>query len=256
MTGTDSRETLRIGVFIPTECQLLDMACVDVFGTMSHEYFALLDDMVPAPIANLAPSVQIFYISTVQPGELIGMTSSARIACTHHLSDPAVQPGQLDIVLVPGPDPTTDFSKLTEATDWLAAHGARPETDILCVCTGIYLCGAAGLLKGKRASGPRGLQRDLAKKFEAVQWVGEELRWVRDGNLWTSGGVTNGNDLVAAYARTSGRIPGPVAEFGLVMVDVGDRPQRYSKGQVAFGLGILWQILKAVFIGAGKKKAA
>ncbi|KAK4251233.1 hypothetical protein C7999DRAFT_11101 [Corynascus novoguineensis] len=254
MTATDSRETIRIGVFIPAGCQLLDMACVDVLGTMSHEYFAAVGDIVPGPIAKLAPNVKISCtcihslgseplvnppsqdISTFQPGELIRLTSSAHIACTHHLSDPAVQPGELDVVLVPGPDPATDFGKMPEATDWLAAHAARPETDILSVCTGIYVCGAAGLLKGKRACGPRGLQRDLAAKFE--------------------GGVTNGNDLVAAYARTSGRFAGPVAELALAMTDVGDRPQRYSKGQAAFGLSIVWQILKAVFMRAGKKKEA
>jgi transcriptional regulator GlxA family with amidase domain len=115
------------------------------------------------------------------------MTSAARLASTHHLSDAAVQPGQLDVVLVPGPDPTTDWAKHPEATDWLAAHAAQPKTDILSVCTGIYLCGAAGLLKGRKACGPRGLQADLAKRFEGVQWVGEELRWVRDGNVWSSG---------------------------------------------------------------------
>lgn len=69
-----------------------------------------------------------------------------------------------------------------------------------------------------------------------------------------SGGVTNGNDLVAAYARLSGRFPGPVAEFGLLMTDVGDRPQRYQTGKAAMTLGVVWQILKAVFMGFGKKK--
>jgi hypothetical protein len=222
-------------------------------------------------------------ISTTPAGSLIPLTSSARLVCTHHLSDPAVQPGQLDIVLVPGPDPATNYDGLKDATDWLAAHAARPETDILSVCTGIYLCGAAGLLKGKKACGPRGLQGDLAKRFEGVQWLGEELRWVRDGNLWSSGecltragydgpgvpflffpcrrrtsltcqlgGVTNGNDLVAAYARLSGRFAGPVVEFGLVMTDTGDRPQSYGTGKAVFTLRVVWQILKAIVIG--KKK--
>jgi transcriptional regulator GlxA family with amidase domain len=110
-----------------------------------------------------------------------------RVACTHHLSDAAVQPGQLDIVLVPGPDPATKFEDKT-VTDWLAAHATRAETDILCVCTGIYLCGAAGLLKeGRRACGPRGLQDDLKKLYPGVAWVGDDLRWVRDGNFWSSG---------------------------------------------------------------------
>ncbi|KAK4240846.1 hypothetical protein C8A03DRAFT_12843 [Achaetomium macrosporum] len=240
-TTSSSRETVRIGVFIPFECQLLDMACIDIFGTMSHEYLSLVKDLVPGPMLDLAPSVQIFYISTVQPGTLIPLTSSARIACTHHLSDPAVQPGQLDVVLVPGPDPSLDWTAKDkkEALDWLAAHAARSDTtDILSVCTGIYPCGAAGLLKGKKACGPRGLQADLAKKFEGM------------------GGVTNGNDLVAAYARQSGRFPGPVAELGLLMIDAGDRPQRYTTGKVVVTLGMVWQVLKAVFMVFGKKKTA
>lgn len=101
-----------------------------------------------------------------------------------------MQPGQLDIVLVPGPDPTTDWHATDDrkqALTWLAAHAARPETDILSVCTGIYVCGAAGLLQGKKACGPRGLQGDLRKRFEGAQWVGDELRWVRDGNFWSCG---------------------------------------------------------------------
>ncbi|KAJ4290713.1 hypothetical protein N0V88_006461 [Collariella sp. IMI 366227] len=238
MTTTSCRKTIRIGVYIPSECQLLDMACVDIFGTMSHEYFSLLGDSAPAPIVNLAPSIKIF----------------SHLSCTHHISDPAVQPGHLDIVLVPGPDPSLDWSDKKKETDWLAAHAARPETDILSVCTGIYICGAAGLLKGKKACGPRNLQGDLAKKFEGVDWVGEKLRWVRDGNLWSSGGITNGNDLVSAYARHSGRFPGPVVELGLVMTDTGDRPQAYGTGQTAMTLGVVWQVMRAVVMGLGKKK--
>ena len=72
----------------------------------------------------------------------------------------------------------------------------------------------------------------------------------------TAGGVTNGNDLVAAYARTSGRFPGPVAELGLLMTETGDRPQLYETGKAAMTLGVVWQILKAVFMGFGKKKTA
>jgi putative intracellular protease/amidase len=102
-----------------------------------------------------------------------------------------VQPGHLDVVLVPGADPRLDWTTKDkkESLDWLAGHAARGDntTDILSVCTGIYLCGAAGLLKGKKACGPRGLQADLAKKYGGVDWVGDELRWVRDGNIWSSG---------------------------------------------------------------------
>ncbi|KAH6634046.1 class I glutamine amidotransferase-like protein [Chaetomium sp. MPI-SDFR-AT-0129] len=188
MAVIESRPKIRIGVFIPTDCQLLDMACVDIFGTMSYEYLTIVKDLVPGPLMNLAPSVEISYISVVQPGELIRLTSSASVACTHHFSDPKMQPGMLDIVFVPGPDPAVDYSNLKDALDWLTAHAAHPGTDILSVCTGAYLCGAAGVFNGKKASGPRGVQGDLEKKFPDVKWVGGEFRWVKDGNIWSSGG--------------------------------------------------------------------
>lgn len=70
------------------------------------------------------------------------------------------------------------------------------------------------------------------------------------------GGVTTGNDLVAAYARQSGRFPGPVAELALLLTETGDRPQKYETGKVAMTLGFVWQIVKALFIGIGKKKVA
>jgi hypothetical protein len=54
-----SRKTVHIGVFIPTEAQLLDMACVDIFGSMSHEYLSQLPQLVPEALRNLAPCVQI-----------------------------------------------------------------------------------------------------------------------------------------------------------------------------------------------------
>ncbi|KAL1841600.1 hypothetical protein VTJ49DRAFT_6910 [Mycothermus thermophilus] len=256
MTAVESRKTLRVGVFALPDTQLLDLACVDVLASMSYEYFSLLGEFIPASILALAPSMQISYISTLQPGSFIPLTAQVKVPCTHHFSDPAVAPGQLDVILVPGPDPALDFSAFKDATSWLAAHAARPETDILSICTGILIVGEAGILKGKKACGPRGMQDELTKRFEGVKWVGEELRWVRDGNVWSSGGITNGNDLVGAYARLSGRIPGPVAETGLILTDTGDRPQRYETGKMVWMLGIVWQTLKAAVMGLGKKKAA
>jgi hypothetical protein len=58
--ATKSRDTIRIGVFIPFGSQLLDMASVDVFGSMSYEYLSEVGELVPAPILELTPSVQIF----------------------------------------------------------------------------------------------------------------------------------------------------------------------------------------------------
>jgi putative intracellular protease/amidase len=182
-------QVVRIGVFIPTECQVLDQAPVDIFACMSHEYLSLLA-LIPAHVKDLAPSVQIHYIGSVQPGEPIEMTANQRILATNHYSDPTVAPGKLDIVLVPGPDPNVDFTedKHREAVDWLRRQSKNEGTDILSICTGVYLCGAAGLLEGRTVCGPRGLQDAIKSKFgKNMTLKGAELRWVQDGNFWSSG---------------------------------------------------------------------
>lgn len=68
--------------------------------------------------------------------------------------------------------------------------------------------------------------------------------------------MTNGNDLMVAYARASTKHwPGPVAEMGAMLTDVGDRSQIYGEGQSRFVLGVAWQIVKAWFMSLGKGKA-
>jgi len=59
------------------------------------------------------------------------------------------------------------------------------------VCTGSLLLGAAGMLRGKRAA-CHWAWRDLLATFEAVPDAG---RVVRQGNMFTGGGVTAGIDM-------------------------------------------------------------
>ncbi|KAH8890817.1 hypothetical protein GQ53DRAFT_747018 [Thozetella sp. PMI_491] len=192
---------------------------------MSFHYVSRVS-IVPKAITDLAPMIDIFYVGLLQPGEMVELSSRARIPITHHISDPVVAPGALDIVFIPGPDPDAEVPK--EVTAWLAAHASRPETDILSVCSGAYTCGAAGILKGRNACGPRIFQDDLREKFPEATWVGDELRWVQDGNIWSSGAVTNGNDLVAAYARQSPHFPDAIVEMAIEGCAVGDRRQRFE----------------------------
>ena len=59
------------------------------------------------------------------------------------------------------------------------------------VCTGSLILGAAGLLKGKRA-GCHWAYRELLSAFGAIP---DDARVVRDGNIFTGGGVTAGIDI-------------------------------------------------------------
>lgn len=65
--------------------------------------------------------------------------------------------------------------------------------------------------------------------------------------------MTNGNELVVAYARHSAHFPNPVAEMGAMMAEVGSLPQEYEVGNARFTAGVVWQILRAWFAGPGSK---
>lgn len=149
----------------------------------------MVEKLVPKAIIDLAPHVHIHYIGSVRAGGHIQLTSSQRVVATNHYGDAEVEPGRLDVVLVPGPDPFNAYERA--ALDWLGAQAGTPGVDILSVCTGIFVCGEAGLLKGKTACGPRNLQDMIsAKGFGEKALVGDQYRWIQDGNFWSSGKVT------------------------------------------------------------------
>ncbi|OAA49384.1 ThiJ/PfpI family protein [Metarhizium rileyi] len=216
---------IKIGVFIPNGAQLLDVACVDTLGVMSKTYLGALP-FLPSHVASLAPDVSVYYVSSPEQGPEIPLTSGAVVKATHVYTDEEVAPGKLDMVVVPGPDPTEKFAE--KGLKWLRGHAKTEGVDVLSICTGLFICASAGIVEGKRASGPRGLQSLLKEKFPGVKLVGDLYRWVQDGNFWSSGGVTNGNELVAAYARASQRWAQPVVEAGLMLTEVGDRGQFYE----------------------------
>jgi transcriptional regulator GlxA family with amidase domain len=82
---------------------------------------------------------------------------------------------------------------------WLAgtAESARRVTS---VCTGAWLLARAGLLDGRRATTHWSVCDMLATRFPSVD-VETDRIYVRDGDVWTSAGVTAGMDLALALVE-------------------------------------------------------
>ncbi len=97
---------------------------------------------------------------------------------------------QLDVICVPGGSGVAAVMEDEEVLDFLRrqAAGARYVTS---VCTGALVLGAAGLLRGKRATTHWG-SHDFLASLGAIPTKG---RVVRDGNIFTGGGVTAGIDF-------------------------------------------------------------
>ncbi|MBX6746647.1 MAG: DJ-1/PfpI family protein [Acetobacteraceae bacterium] len=102
---------------------------------------------------------------------------------------------QLDVVCVPGGPGVAAMMEDAEALDFLRrqAAGARY---VASVCTGALVLGAAGLLRGRRATTHWASHDFLA----ALGATPVQARVVRDGDLFTGGGVTAGIDFALTIA--------------------------------------------------------
>jgi transcriptional regulator GlxA family with amidase domain len=68
------------------------------------------------------------------------------------------------------------------------------------VCVGSFLLAEAGLLNGRRATTHWKFGRELASRYPRVK-VEHEPLWVRDGNVYTSAGISAGIDLALAWVE-------------------------------------------------------
>ena len=101
----------------------------------------------------------------------------------------------LDLVFVPGGPGTSALMEDREVLDFLRRH-AQNAKYVTWVCTGALVLGAAGLLKGYRAT-THWLSLDLLPVFGAAA---SPERVVIDRNRITGGGVTAGIDFALVVA--------------------------------------------------------
>ncbi|WP_349959406.1 DJ-1/PfpI family protein [Rhizobium sp. ZPR3] len=96
----------------------------------------------------------------------------------------------LDVICVPGGVGVNPLLEDAVVLSFVRKQAAQARF-VTSVCTGSLVLGAAGLLKGKKAT-THWNALDFLKSFGAVVTPG---RVVRDGNLFTAGGVTAGIDF-------------------------------------------------------------
>jgi cyclohexyl-isocyanide hydratase len=101
----------------------------------------------------------------------------------------------LDLICVPGGFGVEQAIADDETVAFVKRQGARARY-VTSVCTGAFLLGAAGLLNGKRATTHWAYHHLLP----LVGATPVKARVVRDGNLFTGGGVTAGIDFALTVA--------------------------------------------------------
>jgi transcriptional regulator GlxA family with amidase domain len=89
-----------------------------------------------------------------------------------------------------------DEPALRDAVHSLAGRARR----VVSVCTGAFVLAAAGLLDGRRVATHWRWCDLLARRFPAIAVEADPI-FVRDGNVWTSAGISAGIDMTLALVE-------------------------------------------------------
>jgi transcriptional regulator GlxA family with amidase domain len=105
----------------------------------------------------------------------------------------------LDVLVLPGGVTETIFmAQNPEVLNWIKSVDQKTIWTSS-VCTGSWILGATGLLKGKKATSNWYRVDRTLQHFGAIPTTHQ--RYVQDGKIWTSAGVTAGIDMALAMVK-------------------------------------------------------
>ena len=158
---------------------------LDVVGPL--EVFAMADRFGASPAYATSVVSTTGGMLTASSGLVIGTEPTGTVS------------GPVDTLMVSGGYSTRQAADDLDLVRWLArtAGSARRVTS---VCSGALLLARAGLLDGRRATTHWSVCDALAERFPSVH-VETDRVYVRDGDVWTSAGVTAGIDLALALVE-------------------------------------------------------
>ena len=164
-----------IGVLIFPEFQLLDAAGpISVFE-------------IAARLAGQLPSIKVV---AVTPGPVRSSSGVEMLARGLHPS------GAITTLIVAGGQGVRQAvlcDKTLRYVRKIAKRGVR----VASVCSGAYILAEAGLLDGRRATTHWQRTRHFVKTYPMIKLEPDRI-FVRDGNIWSSAGISAGIDLALA----------------------------------------------------------
>lgn len=111
-------------------------------------------------------------------------------------AEPLIGPDRLHSLIIAGGEGSRaaarDQALLDHVRESVSA-GRR----VASVCSGAYVLAAAGILDGRAATTHWSRTSDFARRFPRVRLQADRI-WTRDGDIWTSAGITAGIDLALA----------------------------------------------------------
>jgi transcriptional regulator GlxA family with amidase domain len=105
-------------------------------------------------------------------------------------------PSAITTLIIAGGDGVEAASRNACTVNFVKAVAARG-TRVASVCSGTFMLAEAGLLEGRRATTHWYRTRQFLSAYPKVKLEPDQI-FVRDGNIWSSAGITAGIDLALA----------------------------------------------------------
>lgn len=162
---------------------------IKTIGIFLYDGFNTLDAIGPYQTLTHIPGAKVFFVAKKKG--MVSNQGGIKIEASKGIDEVE----QLDILLIPGGARETFLqTKDTAVLAWIRKIDEK-SVYTTSVCTGAWILGATGLLKGKNATTNWYRADEMLKKYGAHFL---EERWVQDGKYWTSAGVSAGIDMSLA----------------------------------------------------------
>jgi transcriptional regulator GlxA family with amidase domain len=177
----------RMGFLVFPDCEILD-----VCGPFEAFFFA--DHWLGRLGRTAEPGYRSIVIAAA-PGPIRTM-SGMEIVATHSYDE--ISDG-LDTLVVAGGFGVEQASKDEALIEWVRSRAPRARR-VASICSGAFILAAAGLLHQRRVTTHWLFSDLLAATYSSIKVDASRL-FVRDGNIYTSGGITAGIDLALALVE-------------------------------------------------------
>lgn len=175
-----------IGMLAFTDCEILD-----VCGPL--EIFSFTNSILQN-LGKISQPVYSFEILAEQAGPLKTL-SGMKIVADRAFAEAG---DEFDTLIIAGGQ-IMAARKNSEMIEWLRrrSQGVRR---VASICTGAFLLAEGGLLDGRKATTHWDYCEHLARDYPALQ-VEPDRIYIREGEIYTSGGITAGIDLALALVE-------------------------------------------------------
>lgn len=174
---------LRIEILTFKDVQLLDVA-----GPL--QVFATANDL--AIRSGIAPPYEPIAVGY---GENVRTSSGLQL----HIDDLPKDDTPLDTLVIPGGWGVDNACEDEELLEWIGQRSQKARRTAS-VCSGAFLLAQAGLLDGRSAVTHWARCDEFIRRFPKVKLDPDPI-FTRDGEIWTSAGITSGIDLSLALVE-------------------------------------------------------